>query len=58
MRVEAGRGDAEVTIREKTTVDPENKSDTSVRTKTQIELPKSSAGAYTVMTVKPVDGGC
>jgi hypothetical protein len=60
VRVEAGRGDAEVTVREKTTVDPENKSDTSARTKTEIELPKSSAGAYTVMSIKPAAGagGC
>jgi hypothetical protein len=58
VKVEAGRGDAEVTIREKTTVDPEGKSDTSARTKTEIELPKSPAGSYTVMSVKQGPGGC
>lgn len=60
VRVEAGRGDAEVSVTEKTTVERENKSDASARTKTEVELPKSSAGAYTVMSVKPAAGagGC
>jgi hypothetical protein len=60
VRVEAGRGDAEVSISEKTTVERENKSDASARTKTEVELPRSSAGAYTVMSIKPATGadGC
>jgi hypothetical protein len=60
VRVEAGRGDAEVSISEKTTVDREDKPDASTKTKTEVELPKSSAGAYTVMSIKPATGagGC
>lgn len=58
VKVERGRGDAEVTITERTNVDPEGKPDTSARTKTEIELPRSSAGSYTVMSVKQVPGGC
>ena len=60
VKVEAGRGDAEVSISEKTTVDRDDKPDTSAKTRTEVELPKSSAGAYTVMSIKPATGagGC
>lgn len=58
VKVDAGRGDAEVTVREKTTVDPDNGRDASARTETKVELPRSAAGSYTVMSVKEVPGGC
>ena len=56
--VEAGQGDADVTVKERTQVDPENAPDTTARTKSKIEVPKSEAGAYSVVAVKPLSGAC
>jgi hypothetical protein len=56
--VERGEGDAEVTVRDKTTVDPDNGRDTTSRTKTKIEVPKSPRGSYSVVSVKALGGNC
>lgn len=52
VTVDAGHGDADVKIKDKTTVDPENARDTTTRSKTKVEVPRSGAGAYTVMSVR------
>jgi len=57
VKVEAGPGAADVSIDEKTTVEREAKPDASTRTRTEVELPRSSAGTYTVMSIKPATGG-
>jgi hypothetical protein len=56
--VEAGKGDADVKITDKTKVDPDNGSDTTSRTKTKVELPKSPLGSYSVVSVTPLSGTC
>ena len=56
--VERGEGDADVTIRDTTKVDPENGRDTTSRTKTKIEVPKSPHGSYSVVSVKALGGNC
>jgi hypothetical protein len=56
--VEPGHGDADVTIKDKTTVDPDNGRDTTSSTKTKVELPRSPQGQYAVVSVKPLPGTC
>lgn len=56
--VERGHGDADVKIKEETTVDPEHGKDTSSTSKTKLELPKSQAGQYTVMSVTSTGMRC
>ena len=56
--VEQGHGDADVKIKEKTTVDPDNAPDTTSNTKTKVELPRSPEGQYAVVSVKPLAGTC
>jgi hypothetical protein len=58
IMVEQGHGDADVKIKEKTNVDPEHGADHTTTSKSKIELPKSSAGAYTVVSVTPMSGAC
>jgi hypothetical protein len=56
--VEPGHRDAEVTIRDKTTVDPENGRDRTSRSKTEVEIEGGAPGQYTVVSVKPLGGTC
>jgi hypothetical protein len=57
IMVEPGHGDADVKIKEKTKVDPEHADDSTARSKTKVELPKSPLGQYTVVSVNPLSGG-
>jgi hypothetical protein len=56
--VEPGHGDADVKIKEKTTVDPDNGRDRTSESKTKVELPRSPIGQYAVVSVKPLPGSC
>ena len=56
--VEKGHGDADVKIEEKTTVDPEHGRDSTTRSKTKVEVPRSPYGSYAVVAVKAMPGTC
>ena len=58
IMVERGHGDADVKIKDKTTVDPEHGKDTTSTSKTKLELPKSTAGHYTVMSITSTGMRC
>jgi len=58
IMVKQGRGDADVKIKDKTKVDPENAPDAKSRSTTKLELPRSSAGQYTVMSITPTGTRC
>ena len=56
--VKPGHHDAEVKIEDKTTVDPEHGRETTSRSKTKIEVPRTAYGQYTVVSVTPLGGTC
>jgi hypothetical protein len=56
--VKPGHKDADVTINDKTTVDPENGRDRTERSKTKVEIERGPLGQYTVVSVKPLGGAC
>jgi hypothetical protein len=56
--VKPGHGDADVKIDEKTKVDPEHGDDSTSRSKTKVELPRSHVGQYTVVSVTPLGTSC
>jgi hypothetical protein len=58
IMVKAGHGDADVKIKEKTKVDPEDAPDTKSRSKTKLELPRTAAGQYTVLALTPTGRRC
>jgi len=58
IMVKAGHGDADVQIKEKTKVDPEDARDSKSQSKTKLELPRSAAGEYTVMALTPTGRRC
>jgi hypothetical protein len=58
IMVKAGKGDADVKIKDKTKVDPENAPDAKSQSKTKLELPRSPAGQYTVMSITPTGTRC
>jgi len=58
IAVEAGHGDADVKIKDKTKVDPENAPDAKSQSKTKLELPRSPAGQYTVMSITSTGTRC
>ena len=58
IMVEKGKGDADVKIKDRTTVDPEHASDSTARTTTKIEVPKSPLGAYSVVSVRMLAASC
>ncbi len=58
IMTDPGHGDADVKIREKTNVDPEHGDDSTIRSKTKSELPRTPYGQYTVVSVKPLSGTC
>jgi hypothetical protein len=58
IMVKPGHGDADVTIKDKTTVDPAHGDDSTSRSKTKVELPRSPAGQYSVVTVTPLGATC
>ena len=51
IMVERGHGDADVKIKDQTKVEPEHGKDTTSTSKTKVELPKSSGGHYTVVSI-------
>lgn len=56
--VKPGHKDADVTIDDKTTVDPEGGRDSASRSKTKVEVARGPLGQYTVVSVKPLAGTC
>jgi hypothetical protein len=58
IAVKPGHGDADVKIKDKTTVDPEHARDSTSRSTTKLELPRSAAGQYTVVSVTPLGTTC
>ncbi len=58
IMVKPGHGDADVKIRQKTKVDPENAPDAKSQSKTKLELPRTAAGEYTVMALTPTGRRC
>jgi hypothetical protein len=56
--VKPGHKDADVTITDKTTVDPERGRDRTERSKTKVEIERGALGQYTVVSVKPLGGTC
>jgi len=58
VTVDPGHRDADVKIKEKTKVDPEDARDTTARSKTKIEVPRTGLGQYTVVSVTPLGAPC
>jgi hypothetical protein len=58
IMVKPGHGDADVKIKEKTKVDPEDAPDAKSQSKTKLELPRTAAGEYTVMALTPTGRRC
>ncbi|HXD17883.1 MAG TPA: hypothetical protein VN654_12765 [Vicinamibacterales bacterium] len=58
IMVKPGHGDADVKIKDKTKVDPEGAPDAKSQSKTKIELPRSPAGQYTVMSITSTGTRC
>ena len=56
--VKPGHKDADVTINDKTTVDPEHGRDHTEHSKTKVEVERGPLGQYTVVSVKPLSGSC
>jgi hypothetical protein len=56
--VKPGHKDADVTINDKTTVDPEHGRDRTDRSKTKVEIERGPLGQYTVVSVKSLGGTC
>jgi hypothetical protein len=53
-----GDDDAEVTVKERTTVDREDAPDADVRTETRAEVPRGDRAKVTVVSVKPTGAAC
>jgi hypothetical protein len=58
MMVKPGHGDAEVKIDQKTKVDPAHAPDSTSRSKTKVEVPRSAVGQYTVVSITPLGTTC
>jgi hypothetical protein len=58
IMVDPDHKDAEVTIEEKTTVDPDNADSRTKRSKSEVEIERGAHGHYTVMTVKSMGSAC
>lgn len=58
IMVNPGHGDADVTIKDKTKIDTEHAPDAKSQSKTKLELPRSPAGRYTVMSLTPTGSRC
>ncbi len=56
--VKPGHKDADVTINDKTTVDPEHGRDRTERSKTKVEIERGPLGQYTVVSLKQLSGTC
>ena len=58
IMVKPGHGDADVKIKDETKVDPDHGADTKSQSKTKVELPRSSEGRYTVMSITATGNKC
>ncbi|SRR5712691_1208885 len=58
IMVKPGHGNADVKIRDKTKVDAENAPDAKSRSTTKLELPRTPAGQYTVLSITPTGDRC
>jgi hypothetical protein len=58
IMVNPGHGDADVKIEDKTKVETEHAPDAKSQSKTKLELPRSPAGQYTVMSITPTGSRC
>jgi|SRR5712691_406820 len=58
MVVNPGHGNAEVKIDQKTKVDPAHAPDSTSRSKTKVEVPRSAVGQYTVVSITPLGTTC
>ena len=58
VEIEPNQGKADVELKEKTKVDPDDARDTTTRSKTKLEVPPSPYGSFTVVSVKPLPGAC
>lgn len=58
ITVKPGKGDADVKIKEKTRVDADNAPDAKGQSKTKLELPRTTAGQYTVLSITPTGRRC
>lgn len=58
IMVDPDAKDAEVTIEEKTTVEPARGGDRTTRTRTEIEIENDAGLQYTVVSVKPLGTSC
>ena len=58
IMVKQGRGDADVKIKDKTTVDPEHGRDTTARATTKLEVPRGAPGQYTVIALRTLADTC
>lgn len=56
--VKPGHEDADVTIRDKTTVDPEHGRERTERSETKVEIERGPLGQYTVVSAKALGGSC
>jgi hypothetical protein len=56
--VKPGHKDADVTITERTTVDPDRGRESTSRSTTKVEIGKGALGQYTVVSVKPLGDTC
>lgn len=57
VMVAPGHKDADVEVRNRTTVDPEDARDTTTRSRTKVEVDRAG-GQYTVVAVTPLGGAC
>jgi phage gp45-like len=58
VMVEPGHRDADVKIKDKTTIDREHAPDTSARSERKVEVPHNAHGQWTVVSVKPLGSTC
>jgi sarcosine oxidase gamma subunit len=58
VMVDPDHRDADVTIEEKTTIDPDKGGDTTTRSKTTIEVERGAPDQYTVVSVTPLGASC
>jgi hypothetical protein len=58
VMVEAGKGDADIEIRERGKVETENRPDASIDTKTEAEIPRGTSDRLTALSVTSTGAAC
>jgi hypothetical protein len=58
LTVKPGHKDADVTIKDKTSVDRDAAPDSTERSKTKLEVPRTAGGQYTVVALKHLSATC